>query len=205
MGRKPLNVTGQVFGKLTAIRGEVRLENDGHTRAHWLCRCECGNEKWVRLMYLTRGITKSCGCLIAAGAGWRSTLRDGDIDDISLAVDKGRARLESHVYLVYKSAACKRGYEWALTRQEVTDLSQQVCHYCGAEPSNIRTMHDVEGVLLYNGLDRVDNMLGYTRDNVVPCCGVCNRAKLNMSYSEFMAWITRVYKHLLEESSARAE
>ncbi len=28
-----------------------------------LCRCDCGNEKIVRLGNVTRGLTRSCGCL----------------------------------------------------------------------------------------------------------------------------------------------
>lgn len=29
----------------------------------WLCRCECGNEFWAMRYQVTRGNTRSCGCL----------------------------------------------------------------------------------------------------------------------------------------------
>jgi hypothetical protein len=60
---KPKNykdLSSMIFGKLTVI------ERAGSTRDHrptWLCKCECGNEKVVEGDSLTRGKTKSCGCI----------------------------------------------------------------------------------------------------------------------------------------------
>lgn len=53
-----------------------------------------------------------------------------------------------------------------------------------------------DDVLLYNGIDRVDSSLGYTVDNVVPCCKLCNQAKNNLSKQEFVDWVKRVYDHI---------
>lgn len=62
------DLTGQIFGRLTVVcRAESK---NGMTR--WLCKCECGNEKEIYAVSLTRGLTKSCGCLqkeIAAQMG----------------------------------------------------------------------------------------------------------------------------------------
>lgn len=55
---RKVDITGQKFGKLTAIK---KVGSDGHSSL-WLCRCECGNEKIVTLPHL-RQSTKSCGCL----------------------------------------------------------------------------------------------------------------------------------------------
>lgn len=30
---------------------------------YWLCRCECGKEREVQTSFLTRGKSKSCGCM----------------------------------------------------------------------------------------------------------------------------------------------
>src|SRR5690349_23930597 len=38
----------------------------------------------------------------------------------------------------------------------------------------------------------VDSDRGYELGNVVPCCGVCNRAKGTMSQDMFFGWIRRV-------------
>jgi hypothetical protein len=63
MTRNILDLTGQVFGRLTVIHehGRTRCGN-----AVWLCRCTCGNEKAIAAGKLrskgSKG-TRSCGCL----------------------------------------------------------------------------------------------------------------------------------------------
>jgi hypothetical protein len=49
------------------------------------------------------------------------------------------------------------------------------CHYC-------------EGDIGFNiGLDRKDNTVGYSYENVVPCCGICNSTKgKHLSYDEML-------------------
>ena len=55
------DLTGQRFGKLTALRAlDERTKNGGVV---WLCRCDCGGEVRVPSRQLTGGCTKSCGCL----------------------------------------------------------------------------------------------------------------------------------------------
>lgn len=49
--------TGERFGKLVAM--ERKRENK-HT--YYLCKCDCGKEKWIFSGSLTNNKTKSCGC-----------------------------------------------------------------------------------------------------------------------------------------------
>jgi hypothetical protein len=51
---------GDVFGRLTVLE---RLAASIHGDSRYLCRCECGKQREVRGSSLTRGLTKSCGCL----------------------------------------------------------------------------------------------------------------------------------------------
>lgn len=60
MGRKPLDLTGQRFGRLVALKW-VSTNNQGNSE--WLCRCDCGNNIVVNSQRLKIGKTKSCGCL----------------------------------------------------------------------------------------------------------------------------------------------
>ena len=57
---KVLELTGQRFGRLTAIRREG-TSNDG--KALWTCRCECGSLVTTKSTLLKSGRTRSCGCL----------------------------------------------------------------------------------------------------------------------------------------------
>lgn len=56
---KSVDITGQLFGRLTALKVAERRE--GHE--YWLCACECGELKVVRKNHLTGGRIRSCGCL----------------------------------------------------------------------------------------------------------------------------------------------
>lgn len=51
---------GQKFVRLTILK---LAEKDKNSNKRWFCKCECGNERKILQNNLTRGKTKSCGCL----------------------------------------------------------------------------------------------------------------------------------------------
>lgn len=60
---KPIDLTGQRFGSLTAIeKVEPYISPKGRKCERWLVRCDCGNEKMVMRGHLCSGATISCGC-----------------------------------------------------------------------------------------------------------------------------------------------
>lgn len=59
----PADLTGQKFGKLTALEYLGATKNNG---ALWLWSCDCGNETEARAKDVKLGTTKSCGCLLTA-------------------------------------------------------------------------------------------------------------------------------------------
>lgn len=88
-----------------------------------------------------------------------------------------------YIWNTYRAGAEKRGLVFELTIEHFEQLFwKKPCGYCG-EP------HQTAGV------DRVDNSLGYTLANVVPCCGVCNFMKLQMSRTEFLAKCEQIVRH----------
>ncbi|KAF0218820.1 MAG: hypothetical protein FD174_2603 [Geobacteraceae bacterium] len=67
---KPLQLTGQVFGRLTVLsREEI---NSRHGRVRWKCQCECGNIVIVLGLSLRCGNTTSCGCKTKRHGMWKS-------------------------------------------------------------------------------------------------------------------------------------
>lgn len=56
MSRKSVDLTGKRFGKLIALYS--KRENN---RTWWLCKCNCGNEKWIEISHIYK--TRSCGCI----------------------------------------------------------------------------------------------------------------------------------------------
>lgn len=168
------NLTGQVYGRLTVIE---RASDVIVGRPRWLCRCSCGNETIVSSLNLYSGNTKSCGCFRTEAS-------------------KTRERKKGHptlgvVLSYYKRNATLRGLKWNLTVEQFDELVTSNCHYCGAEPT-ARHLHNATRT--YNGIDRVDNSLDYTPQNVVPCCTQCNRAKGTLTAQEFIEWALSIRK-----------
>ena len=54
------SLVGNRFGRLTVISFSHR---DKHHNYHWLCKCDCGNEKSIAGFLLKNSNTRSCGCL----------------------------------------------------------------------------------------------------------------------------------------------
>ena len=108
---------------------------------------------------------------------------------------KSTAGLEAfnRVFKGYKSSAKDRGYEFQLTEEKAKILFADNCFYCGSSPSNTSKRKNGNGDFIYNGLDRVDNSLGYVENNVVTSCKVCNFAKRTQTLDEFKLWSARVF------------
>lgn len=66
---KALDLTGQKFGRLTAIEIDCLREVKHGNCISWICRCDCGEMVTVTSKNLRNGNTKSCGCLQREKAG----------------------------------------------------------------------------------------------------------------------------------------
>lgn len=64
------DLTESKFGRLSVIR---RAPNNKHGQTMWECLCDCGESSVVLGASLTRGVTKSCGCLMTDVTVARST------------------------------------------------------------------------------------------------------------------------------------
>ena len=58
-GKNSLDLTGQRFGKLTAIKPTDERRNGN---VMWECKCDCGNTMYVRVAALRSNRNQSCGC-----------------------------------------------------------------------------------------------------------------------------------------------
>jgi len=99
----------------------------------------------------------------------------------------------NNLFAKYQQSAKIRGLIFNLQLEEFKQITSLGCYYCGRPPSN-RTAKRGR-CLIYNGVDRVNNSIGYVLENCVPCCKMCNVSKLNFSKEEFFSWIKEVYEH----------
>lgn len=68
------------------------------------------------------------------------------------------------------------------------------CFYCGQKPYSKGYNSGKTHFVMYNGIDRIKNEHGYSIENCVTCCVICNRAKHTMDYKDFKKWINRLSK-----------
>lgn len=106
---------------------------------------------------------------------------------------KGTAGLKELIG-TYKRNSTAYNREFSLSENDFESMTSQRCHYCHDLPSTISKggSRSGWGDYVYNGIDRIDNSLGYTATNCVPCCTICNRAKNNMTYKDFITYIERI-------------
>lgn len=178
MPNKRAQLLGKTFGRLTPVE-DVGVDPISRLRL-WRCTCSCGGEKIVPTASLTHGGTTSCGC-IYKGRGSRPKKQK-----------PGTAFRE--LLNIYKVSACRRGFGFTLTVDDFRFLTSSNCFYCGRCPA--QRLETQAEHYLYNGLDRKDNSLGYTIENVVPCCWPCNELKGSYSFEEFLAHVRRIVGYL---------
>jgi 5-methylcytosine-specific restriction endonuclease McrA len=163
------------FGRLVAIK---YLYTGKHHRRYFLFKCDCGNEKIIQVSSLTSGNTRSCGCLA------REIKKEKLLPDNRGVINQ--------IILGYKRHAIGRGLEWNLKYEEVYELISKNCYYCGLPPTNMKITKNCKKGFTYSGIDRIDSSKNYDINNVVPCCALCNKAKGNLSISEFFEWMKRI-------------
>lgn len=183
-------LAGQTFNRLTAIS---KVGSDGSSRTMWECLCLCGNKTTIRQDQLTSKTrpTKSCGCLN------KEILRKPKKKTEGQSVYK-------FYFGCYKTSARKRGLEFSLSFENFKYLTGLSCNYCNEEPQEkIKNYRSVKGQIKFNGIDRVNNDLGYSLENCVPCCKDCNRAKQCMSEEDFINLIQKIYFHTQSKNNLK--
>lgn len=163
------NITGETYNKLKAIE-YVRC--DKRDKAIWKFQCECGNIVERKSVSVRTGKIKSCGCLIK------------EIQKYSGP---------KNVLCGYKIKCRKKNIEFNITLEQAKIIFSQNCHYCNSKPKNKHHPKNKIKPYYYNGIDRINNKLGYLENNIVPCCIQCNKAKGTLTYEQFLQWIVTVY------------
>lgn len=101
---------------------------------------------------------------------------------------------------IYKTGAKNRGFDWDLTNKQFEKITKQNCYFCGSKPIEQKSLEryyheSIKDRIKFNGIDRLDSNLGYTEDNCVPCCTMCNRMKLDYTENDFLNHISKILEH----------
>jgi hypothetical protein len=85
-------------------------------------------------------------------------------------------------YASYRSRAEKKELEFAITNDNYKYIILQDCYLCGKKSTDTNT----------NGIDRVDNTIGYTIANCKACCKECNHMKNQYPLDSLLEKIERI-------------
>lgn len=158
-------LVGKKFSSLKVIE---RLVKDHRYEGNYLCVCDCGKRTICRGKTLISGRLKSCGC------GRKKSV-----------TQNGRS-LSRRAYM---TNAKKRGLVFEIDKELFASMIESPCFYCGKIETNFTHAYkktcDSERYL-HNGIDRIDNDKGYTIENSVPCCKLCNRMKWCLTFREWI-------------------
>jgi predicted nucleic-acid-binding Zn-ribbon protein len=154
---------------------------------------------------VTESLPRSLFYVVCSECGHETVQRGIDLeklwdrDCLKCKIDNRDANATT-VYNRVKGNAKKRSISFDITLKDFIEIASKNCFYCNQEPvqgHNFRTRSQP-----YNGLDRLENSFGYTRENSVSCCPTCNYAKHDLSILEFKAWLTKCYGYFIlgEES-----
>lgn len=206
------NEIGKKYGNLTVIE---RAENYKNGSAMWYCICDCGNPNKIRVRAasLRDGHTKSCGCLIVektkevhknkiVSEQTRKRLSDSakgpklnarsDIGKKFPATGKyKRGSFVVRKINSIKNSAKTRGHQVTISKEEIADLITSPCTYCGRKS-------DYDTYKGCNGIDRVDNSLGYVDGNCVSSCIYCNMCKNTRPVDVFRKHIINMYETFIK-------
>jgi len=105
---------------------------------------------------------------------------------------------KNRAFNALKVSAKKRGLNVSINFKQFLDISKKNCYYCNANPAERGVNKPWQEKALLNGIDRKNNKDGYSLENCVPCCTMCNRSKNKYSLEEWEDWIVGVYHHLIE-------
>jgi hypothetical protein len=181
-------VLGKKFNRLFVE--SMRDERKSNGEIQWNCICDCGNRAKVATSKLISNHTKSCGCRLQEYFA-------------SISLDEGEGATRA-LFRDYQINASRDNREFDLNLQQFKELIFSNCYYCASKPSR-STKRLNNGQIKYNGIDRVDNSLGYTLSNCVACCTTCNLAKRDMEQTQFTSWINKVHFNLRPQFNFNAE
>jgi hypothetical protein len=181
-----MNYLGRRFGRLVCTE---HIEKN-----IFKYNCDCGGSIIIQGAKIHH--RNSCGCL--------------DKERIFAVARKNRRYKTSTIseeYRNHRTNAKVRGYI-PLTREVWESIAFAPCYYCGETDTKNKALRksyskrsktlQPEDIPLYdvrmNGIDRLDSLKPYSKENCVSCCSMCNIMKNKFAEKDFLHKIKLIYE-----------
>ena len=154
---RAINLTGQRFGRFTAIKRSDQLAYS--KEAAWLCMCDCGNMRTVKGSKLRSGKSRSCGCLQAKELGERNA-----------TMKRIHGGSDTRLYHVWKGMH-SRCYQKSHNRYKdygargITICDEWLHDFAAFRDWAVANGYDENAQRGQCTIDRIDNDNGYSPDN----------------------------------------
>jgi len=170
------DLTDKQFSSLTPISYGLHKTKGGKDELKWKCKCVCGNVCYIRSSQLTKKLRTDC----------KNCSKKRQTRKQTLPLQQSTF---NRIYRTYKRQAkyCKRVFD--ISKEEFQNIINKDCAYCGSPPLQYSDGYK------RNGIDRIDSDKGYTKQNIAPCCEMCNHAKSYHPKDKFLSWALQLYKY----------
>jgi hypothetical protein len=169
-----LNLVGRVFGKYTVLRGKG---NNAWGESVWECECLCGRIFDVVGKSLTYGNTKGCTFCKNVKHGLARV---------------GKLTREFRLWNGAKQNAKSGGHVFEIQISDI--IIPEVCPLLGILLDK-NASHRADNL---PSLDRIDNRLGYSRNNIWVISWRANKIKNNASLQELKSLAENLEQKLVE-------
>lgn len=179
---KYIGIKNGVLECIDVVKSEQKKDK-WNSRTVAICRCSrCGSITEVRperLINRGKYTPQACGNCVGSLYGQKTKERYHKIYKCK-GEEYQTKHHDSERIAKFKAGAKNRSLSWELTDEQAILLLHKECYYCGQPNAD--------------GIDRVDSTKGYSSDNCVSCCGVCNIMKNKFDCRTFFDHIKLIYE-----------
>lgn len=175
------------YGNYTVLHNVEVISKNGLIRKEWLCNDNRDNSQFTIKPYALMKKIEKDNLLI---------------QKLNYEINNNIHQLgtRKRLYQEYKENARKRSIEFNISFETFNNTIIENCYYCGSEPTEVsnrfKTRQDKKQITLkQNGIDRLNNNLGYVINNIVTCCSKCNLMKNIYSVDDFLNHVYKITKY----------
>ena len=186
------------------------IECTGRQEGKWLARCtKCGQEQVIRICNAKKRISSGCSyCNSHTGQRMPQNTKNKYIKPVLYTLDERSYKNYKKKFENYNSRETRKYKEFNLSLEEWTQLIHGDCYYCGAPPTLDNFWNKIGNQrktspenFSMNGIDRIDSSKGYTFDNCVPCCKMCNTMKHDFNTDDWYRQMRKILNHVNKSST----